>query len=101
MVVLVVAALWGLANTLGSLVLAINGLFVESAFGLLSILAAYWFAMGAWRRTPWGLASAEDAAVGPPQLSHRRARVYVALAIGCVLAAGVAVSLQAFVLSAR
>lgn len=91
------AALWGIANAVGVIALLVNARVVESILGMLSVLAAYWFAIGAWRRTPWGLGSLENAPPDPPTLSHRRAVIYRALAAGCVVAAGTALALQAFV----
>lgn len=62
-----VTGLLGAANALGVGVLLFNGRWMESLLGLLSVLTAYWFAMGAWRRTPWGLASVENAPPDPPR----------------------------------
>ena len=97
--VTVVAGLFAIPSTVGVAVLLVHGRWMASLSGSLSVLAAYWFAMGAWRRTPWGLASAESAPPGPPVLSVRVARAYTVLATACVGALAVAVAVQALVLS--
>ena len=99
-VVLAVAAgLLGAANALGVVALLFNRRWMESLLGLLGVLPAYWLAMGAWRRTPWGLASVENAPPGPPALSPSSARLYAVIAAACVGALVIALGLQAVVLS--
>jgi hypothetical protein len=50
-------------------------------------LAAYWFMMGAWRRTSWGRPEPGGAGPpGPPGLSPQRARALILLAVACAAA---------------
>ena len=97
--VTVVAGLFAVTSIVGVAVLLFYGQWMDSLSGSLSVLAAYWFAMGAWRPTPWGLASAESAPPGPPELSVRVARAYTVFAAACVGALAIAVAVQALVLS--
>ena len=93
------AGLLAAANAFGVVVLLVDARWMEAALGVLSVVTAYWFAMGAWRRTPWGRVSADNAPSAPPVLSPRRARVYVLTGAACVGALALALGLQAFVLS--
>lgn len=95
----VFAGFLGLSNALGVALLALNRRWLEGVTGLLSVLAAYWIAMGAWRRTPWGAPSASDLPAPPTILSARRARIYIVVSVACVVAAAVAVALQVLVFS--
>jgi hypothetical protein len=89
------AAVMAAANTLGVVVLLAGARWAEAGLGAVAVLAWYWFALGAWRRTPWGLASPENAPPGPPALSSGQARAYAVTGAACVGALAVAVALQA------
>lgn len=95
----VFAGFLGLSNALGVVLLALNRRWLEAMISLLSLLAAYWIAMGAWRRTPWGARSASDLPAPPTVLSALGARIYIVVSVACVVAVAVAVALQAFVFS--
>lgn len=96
-----IAALVAVMNALGVVVLLINARWIDSLLGALSVVTAYWFAMGAWRRTPWGLATIENAPPMPALLSDRHARAYVFAALGCAGLALVALGLQALFVANR
>jgi hypothetical protein len=59
------------------------------------LLCTYWITMGAWRRTAWGGPDADRPIPGPPSLSARSAKRYIAVAFGCGAALVIAVSAQA------
>ena len=99
MIVTVLAGLLAVGNAIGVIVLLVNTRWLEALLGLLSVPAAYWFSMGAWRRTPWGQATSENAPPDPPVLSPRRARTYAWIGAACVGELVVALALQVFVLS--
>ncbi|MEO7556821.1 MAG: hypothetical protein ABIV94_09515 [Acidimicrobiales bacterium] len=60
-------------------------------------LGAYWFAAGAWLRTPWGNVATRTPPPGPPELSDRHAALYAITALACVITCAVALAGQALV----
>lgn len=69
----VLAGVVRLTNAISALILLINTRWTEAVLGVLTVVAAYWFAIGSGRSTPWGLASRDDAPPVPAPLSDRRA----------------------------
>ena len=98
---MLLAGVLGLTNAIGAVILLVNNRWIEAVLGVLTVVTAYWFAMGSWRRTPWGLATPENAPPMPAPLTDRRARVYVIAALACVALSLVALGLQALVLADR
>ena len=91
----VVAAVLGIANGVGVVVAMFHARWLEALLGAGSVLALYWFAAGAWLRTPWGDVSTRTAPPGPPPLSAARARSFILIAGGAALAAALALAWQA------
>lgn len=96
-VVASIAALLGVANLIGALLLLAASKWIEAAIGLLTVVALHWFAAGAWLRTPWANRAERVPPPDPPSLSEDRARTYGVLAALCVLACAIALALQAIV----
>jgi len=59
------------------------------------MVGTYWFAVGAWLRTPWGHVADKIPPPGPPALSDGRAHAYVAMGALCVIACLIAFGAQA------
>lgn len=98
-VLAVIAGFVTVLSWIGVFALVLNAQWWAALLGALASVGTYWFAVGAWRRTPWGYASPQEAPPDPPQLSERRALAYVYIGLSCVAAAAIALVLQAFVQS--
>ena len=70
----VVAAVLGVMNLVAVPVLVWRGRLLEAVLAAGWARASYWFAAGAFRRTPWGAAVDVDPLPGPPPLSDRQVR---------------------------
>jgi hypothetical protein len=90
-----IAVAWALLSLVGAVSLALSARWFDAALAIGSARAGYWFAAGAWLRTPWGHLEASDPLPVPPVLTGARARLYV-LAVGLVaIALMLALALQA------
>ncbi len=93
----VFAGVLGVANAIGAVILLAHTRWTDTMLGTLTVVTAYWFAMGSWRRTPWGLASPDNAPPMLAPLSDRRAMAYVVAALACVLLPLLALGVQVLV----
>ena len=93
-VVTVLAGLTLSLNAVSFIVLALTGRWGLALLSVGWIVASYWFALGAWLRTPWGTVENRTAPPDPPPLSDRAARSYIALAGLCLVAVTVALAVQ-------
>jgi arginine exporter protein ArgO len=91
----VLAAALGIANGVGAVAALFDARWLEAIVGAGGVLALYWFAAGAWLRTPWADVSASTPPPDPPPLSSTRARLYIVIAAGSALAAALALAVQA------
>jgi hypothetical protein len=82
-------------NIVGVALLLFWGEWFEAMVGALTVVGLYWFAAGAWLRTPWGRVSERTPPPGPPVLTDGRANTYVAVGGICVIACLIALALQA------
>lgn len=94
-IVTALSGVLGVLNAVAVVFLLIAGEWFGAALGVLTIVGLYWFAAGAWLRTPWGHHSERTPPPAPPSLSEGRARVYVAVGELCVIACLIALALQA------
>jgi len=84
-----------LANGLAAPILLATRHWSLAAQALLAGLGSYWFAAGAWLRTPWGRIEARTPPPSPPAMSDRHAHLYIAAGLTCVIACVVALAIQA------
>lgn len=84
-----------MVDLVGGLLLLTAGEWFGATVGLLTVVGFYWFAAGAWLRTPWGHRSERTPPPAPPLLSEGRAHAYVAVSGMCVIACLIALALQA------
>lgn len=79
----------------GGIASLLRGRWFDAATSPLYALGGYWLTVGAYRRTVWGQPSREnESPPDPPSLSATRARLYIVVAAACVVAAGVALTVQ-------
>jgi len=90
----VVAAVWGVLAAVGAVARAAAGDRFEAVLALGYARASYWFAAGAWRRTPWGHVEGEDPLPGPPPLTAARVTRYALVALVASVAIVVAFTVQ-------
>lgn len=90
-----VASLSGLVSLLGVVACLFAGQWAEVGMNAAWVVASYWFAAGAWLRTPWGHRPEAIPPPPPPELSDTRARAYTTLAVVCVTACAMALAVQA------
>ena len=93
-VLVIVAGLLGAATPVAVAIALVSTRWRDALLAVLQLPTWYWLAMGAWRRTPWGLATPDNAPPGPPALSQRWATRYVALCAACAVAAALALAIQ-------
>jgi hypothetical protein len=94
-VVAVAAALLGVLGVVDAVRLLVAGEWFEAVVGVLTVVGMYWFAAGAWYRTPWGHSAERIPPPEPPTLTADRARTYIALGATCVAACLIALATQA------
>src|SRR5689334_21417278 len=83
------------ADSLAVVILFATAHWVAAAQASAGAVVAYWFAVGAWLRTPWSVIHSRVAPPGAPELTSMRSRHYIALALVCVIACVVALGMQA------
>lgn len=88
------AGLLAVLNGVGVVILLMRREWLGAAMGLFAVVGLYWFAVGAWLRTPWGHVADRTPPPGPPSLTAARARAYVAIGGVCVIACLIALSAQ-------
>ena len=93
--VVVLAGFVGVAALLGTVLMLVGSRWSDAGTGVLVALASYWFAAGAWLRTPWGRVETRNPPPAPPELTARHAELYVVAGVLCVVACVVALGLQA------
>lgn len=94
-IVAALAIVLGVLQVIGVVVLLIWGEWFPAVMGVLTLAGLYWFAAGAWLRTPWGRIADRTPPPGPPELSERAANRYVVVGGMCVIACLIALALQA------
>jgi len=87
------AGLMGLLSLVGVVACLFAGEWAGVGMNAAWVVASYWFAVGAWLRTPWGRPEGSSPPP-PPELTYGRARAYTTLAVACVTACAIALAAQ-------